>query len=68
MKSLYGPTAEEIRLQRDPSIDIRLVGKILALVYEEDKDPVSTWEKAVATALPSFPYSDEVFQASISLT
>ena len=48
--------------------EIRLVGKILALVYEEDKDPVSTWEKAVATALPSFPYSDEVFQASISLT
>ncbi len=67
-ETLYGPTAEEIRLQRDPSIDIRLVGKILALVYEEDKDPVSTWEKAVATALPSFPYSDEVFQASISLT
>ena len=67
-ETLYGPTAEEIRLQRDPSIDIRQVGKILAMVYEEDKDPVSTWEKAVATALPSFPYSDEVFQASISLT
>ncbi len=66
-ETLYGPTAEEIRLQRDPSVDIRQVGKILAMIYEEDKDPVSTWEKAVATALPSFPYSNEVFQAKISL-
>ena len=67
-ETLYGPTAEEIRLQRDPSIDIKQVGKILAMVYEQDKDPVSTWEKAVATALPSFPYSDEVFQAEINLS
>lgn len=67
-ETLYGPTAEEIRLQRDPSVDIRTVGKILAMVYEEDKDPVSTWEKAVATALPSFPYSDEVFQAKIVIS
>ncbi|MEF2641430.1 MAG: major capsid protein [Clostridia bacterium] len=67
-ETLYGPTAEEIRLQRDPSIDIRQVGKILAMVYEEDKDPVSTWEKAVATALPTFPYSDEVFQATMKLS
>lgn len=44
-ETLYGPTAEEIRLQRDPSIDIRQVGKILAMVYEEDKDPVSTWKR-----------------------
>lgn len=66
-ETLYGPTAEEIRLQRDPSIDIRQVGKILAMIYEEDKDPVSTWEKAVATALPTFPYSDSVFQATINL-
>lgn len=62
-ETLYGPTPEEIRLQRDPSIDITKVGNVLAMVYEESVDPVSTWTKAVATALPSFPAADEVFQA-----
>lgn len=66
-ETIYGPTAEEIRLQRDPSIDIRLVGKILAMMYEEGKDPVSTWEKAVATALPALKCADELFQATINL-
>lgn len=66
-ETIYGPTAEEIRLQRDPEIDIRLVGKILAMMYEEGKDPVSTWEKAVATALPALKCADELFQATINL-
>ena len=66
-ETIYGPTAEEIRLQRDPSIDIRLVGKILAMMYEEGKDPVSTWEKAVATVLPALKCADELFQATINL-
>ena len=67
-ETLYGPTAEEIRLQRDPSVDIRQIGKILAMVYEESKDPVGTWEKAVATALPSLSCADELFQAKIKLS
>lgn len=62
-ETIYGPTAEEIRLTRDPSVDVNKVGNVLAVVYEEDRDPVSTWTKAVATALPSFPAADEVFQA-----
>jgi hypothetical protein len=62
-ETLFGPTPEEIRLTRDPSIDITKVGNVLAMVYEENVDPVSTWTKAVATALPSFPAADEVFQA-----
>jgi hypothetical protein len=62
-ESIYGPTAEEIRLTRDPSIDTSTIGNVLAMVYEENLDPVSTWTKAVATALPSFPAADEVFQA-----
>lgn len=62
-ETIYGPTAEEIRLTRDPSIDVSMVGNVLAMVYEENLDPVSTWTKAVATALPSFPAADEVFQA-----
>lgn len=64
-ETIYGPTAEEIRLSRDSNIDITKVGNVLAMVYEEGKDPVSTWTKAVATALPSFPAADEVFQAKV---
>lgn len=62
-ETLYGPTAEEIRLTRNPSIDTSKIGNVLAMVYEENVDPVSTWTKAVATAIPSFPAADEVFQA-----
>ncbi|MEK5235457.1 major capsid protein [Paenibacillus sp. FSL L8-0470] len=64
-ETIYGPTAEEIRLARDPQIDISKVGNVLAMVYEDGMDPVSTWTKAVATALPSFPAADEVFQATV---
>ncbi|GIN37802.1 major capsid protein [Heyndrickxia oleronia] len=62
-ETLYGPTPEESRLVRDPAVDQSIIGNVLAMVYEESKDPVSTWTKAVATALPSFPAADEVFQA-----
>lgn len=66
-ETIYGPTAEELRLQRDPSIDMKLLGKIIALVYEEGKDPVATWEKVVATALPALACADELFQATINI-
>lgn len=62
-ETLYGPTAEETRLTRDPAVDASLVGNVLASVYDETRDPVGTWTKAVATALPSFAAADEVFQA-----
>ncbi|MBY9078299.1 major capsid protein [Paenibacillus sp. HN-1] len=64
-ETIYGPTAEEIRLTRDPSIQTQTIGNVLAMVYEEGADPVSTWTKAVATALPSFPEADNVFQAQV---
>ena len=62
-ETIFGPTAEEIRLTRDPSIEITMQDKVLAMVYEESVDPVGTWTKAVATAIPSFPAASEVFQA-----
>lgn len=62
-ETLYGPTAEETRLNRDPAVDTTLVSNVLASVYDETRDPVGTWTKAVATALPSFAAADEVFQA-----
>ena len=64
-ETIYGTTPEEVRLMRDSSIDTSLYGNVLAMVYEENLDPVSTWVKAVATALPSFPFADEVFQAKV---
>lgn len=64
-ETIYGPTAEEIRLARDPGVDTQKLGNVLAMIYEESRDPVSTWTKAVATALPSFPAADEVFQAQV---
>lgn len=64
-ETIYGPTAEEIRLTRDPNIRTDMIGHVLAMVYEEGTDPVATWTKAVATALPSFPVADEVFQAQV---
>ncbi|MBC1290626.1 major capsid protein [Listeria booriae] len=62
-ETVYGPTPEESRIIQDPSVDITTVGNVLGMVYEENLDPVGTWTKAVATALPSFPAADEVFQA-----
>lgn len=62
-ETLYGPTAEETRLARNPAVDISMVGNVLAMVYDESVDPVGTYTKAVATAMPSFPAADEVFQA-----
>lgn len=64
-QTIYGPTAEEIRLSRKSDINISKIGNILAMVYEENLDPVSTWTKAVATAMPSFPTAGEVFQAKV---
>ena len=64
-QTIYGPTAEEIRLVRDPSIQTNMIGNILAMVYEENLDPVSTWTKAVATAMPSFPTAGDIFQAQV---
>lgn len=66
-KTIYGPTAEEIRLSTKADIDVEMIGNILATIYEEGADPVSTWEKAVATALPSLRCAEEIFQAQIKL-
>ena len=67
-KTIYGPTAEETRLSTKPEIDIETIGNILAMMYEESTDPVSTWIKAVATSLPSLACADKIFQAQIKLS
>lgn len=63
--TFYGVTAEELELRRKTDIDVSDVDKIIVCHYSTI-DPVAKWIKAVATALPSFPYADQVFVATIS--
>jgi hypothetical protein len=35
------------------------------MIYTETNDPIGTWEKASAVALPAFAAADEVFQAQV---
>lgn len=63
--TVFGPTPEEIRLSQNPAIDLSKVGNVLAMVYDEDVDPVATYTKAVATALPSFEGADQVHIADV---
>lgn len=62
-ETLYGPTPEESRMLREGNEEVQNVDKVIAMVYEEGLDPVSTWTKAAATAIPSFPEANNVFQA-----
>lgn len=57
--TFYGPTAEEIELATKGDVDIEMIGNILVEQYATN-DPVAKWIKAVATAMPSFPYADQV--------
>lgn len=63
-ETLYGPTPEESRMVLDGA-DVSTVGKVISMVYEEGKDPISTWAKAAATIIPSFPEANNVFQAKV---
>lgn len=63
--TFYGLTAEELELRKNPDVDVTNVDKIVVVQYDTI-DPVGRWIKAVATAMPSFPYADQVFIATIS--
>lgn len=58
---LFGPTPEELANMGD--VKTSKVGNVFDMVYTESKDPVGTFEKASAVALPSFAGADEVFLA-----
>lgn len=63
--TFFGLTAEELELRNKSDIDISAVGNIIVEQYATT-DPVAKWIKAVTTALPSFPYADQVFMATIN--
>ncbi|MER1958806.1 MAG: major capsid protein [Solibacillus sp.] len=62
-ETLHGPTPEESRMLRQGNEEIHNAGNVIAMVYEEGLDPVSTWVKAASAAIPSFPEANNVFQA-----
>jgi hypothetical protein len=63
--TIYGLTAEEVELRGRGDVEIDSFGNIIVEQYATT-DPVAKWIKAVTTALPSFPYADQVFMATIS--
>lgn len=64
-ETLYGLTAEEIELRKRPGVDIESLGNIIIEMYATN-DPVAKWIKAVATAMITFPYADQVFMATVN--
>jgi hypothetical protein len=64
-QTVYGPTPEESRLISTPGVQQGTVGNVFTTVYETTQDPIATWEKAAATALPSFPEAENVLQAKV---
>lgn len=66
-ETIYGLTAEEIKLIGDGKMDIAsMVGNIFVGTYTSI-DPVGEYTKAAATALPSMPNGSEVGIGTITL-
>lgn len=63
-ETIYGPTAEEIELAKDPSIQISANNFVTLETYRSPDSPAK-FIKAVATALPTAPYINEVLTATI---
>lgn len=62
--TFYGLTSEELALRKIPGVDISAVGNIIVGHYAT-VEPVAKWVKAVATAMPSFPYADQVYVINV---
>jgi hypothetical protein len=60
-ETLMGPTAEALL---DPEVEAKESAGIYAIVTQEIEPP-AIWTKAAATAIPTFPMADAVFQAQV---
>ena len=60
-ETLMGPTEEAML---DKEIEVKELAGIYATVWQE-MEPPSIWTKAAATAIPTFPMADAVFQAVV---
>lgn len=62
-QTIFGPTPEESRLRnRRPDIQFTEQDYVLSMIYDESVDPVSTWTKSVAMAMPSLDFAQEMVQ------
>ncbi|MBU3107145.1 major capsid protein [Clostridium gasigenes] len=66
-ETIYGLTAEEVKLIGDGKMEeASMVGSVFVGTYTK-VDPVAEFTKAAATALPSFPYADELGIGTITV-
>ncbi|MEG0133550.1 MAG: major capsid protein [Clostridium sp.] len=66
-ETIYGLTAEEVKLIGDGKMEeASMVGNIFVGTYTSI-DPVGEFTKAVATAIPSFPYADQLGIGTITV-
>lgn len=66
-ETIYGLTAEEVKLIGDGKMsEAGMVGNIFVGTYTSI-DPVGEFTKAAATALPSFPYADQLGIATVTI-
>ncbi len=63
--TLFGPTAESLRMVSSGVITMAEASGIIAEVYEQ-QDPPGHWTKASAIALPTFPWAEYVFQGTVA--
>ncbi|MGE9831581.1 major capsid protein [Ligilactobacillus salivarius] len=61
---VYGPTPEELAYFGG-DVSTSSAGNVFDMIYTETKDPIGTWEKASAVALPAFAAVNEVFQGKV---
>ena len=61
-ETLMGPTEDALL---DPDIDTAEIAGIYAAVYKQSQDPPIIYTLASATAIPTFPLADAVFQAVV---
>jgi hypothetical protein len=64
-EKIFGPTPEELANLAD--VQSSTVGNVYDMIYTETKDPVGTYEKASALALPSLAAPDEIYQATVPM-
>lgn len=64
-ETVYGPSPEENRfLMAGGNGQLTMQNNVFVMIYEESQDPITTWEKASASALPSLVDADNIIQAS----
>lgn len=64
-ETIFGMTPEEARITTGGNTQYA-VGNIMASIYDTGYDPIGTFTKASAVAMPSFPEADNIVQATIS--